>query len=140
MAVTKASQTSTPALGRTFGCLGPGAEDIDPYFPLVDGARAAAEAVAASLQHEPGVLWWAPDRGTNLRGFLHRPFEAEEIQVQVEAEAVKDERVAAAPTLATADGAALTVAIELSLNTQASAVQLTLTVSDAGELLTNIGV
>ena len=45
-----------------------------------------------SLQHVPGVLWWAPDSGEDLTQYLHGFFDAERIQRRVQACAEREER------------------------------------------------
>ena len=128
------------ALGRDFAARTTDVDDLDPYFSAASGPRAAVEAVAAALSHEPGTLWWAPERGTSLRAFLHRPFDAEEIRLAVETECLKEERVADARATVEQFGGDLHVRVELTLHELASAVTLTLDVSDVATAIAVVGV
>lgn len=125
------------ALGVDIAALSTDPLDIDPYFRLASGPRAVAEAVAASLSHEPGILWWSPDRGTDLRGMLHRDFSASGIAAAVEAEALKDERVVGASATASSLGPGqIRVELELELRGgDSSTVELTLNVDEVAGVL-----
>lgn len=128
------------ALGVDVAALSTDPLDVDPYFRLINGGRAVAEAVAAALSHEPGVLWWSPDRGTDLRGMLHRDFSAANVEGAVEAEALKDERVVGAEATATSLGPGqLRVELELELRSgDSETVQLTLNVDDVAGVLATV--
>jgi hypothetical protein len=120
------------ALGIDIG----GVDDFDTFISYATSpAQAAAEAVMCSLLHEPGALWWAPDRGTPIFSYLHRDASADEIQIAVAAEAEKEERVESAIVVATKLGDELQLRIELTLTQDEGRVTLTLAVSAVGEVL-----
>lgn len=127
------------ALGRDIAAYAADPEDIDPFFSLASGPRAAAEAIVAALAHEPNTLWWAIDRGTSLRAFLHRTVTPPAIAAAVESECLKDERVADATVTASVLGNEVRLQIELQLKTTET-VQFTLNVDDASSALALSGV
>lgn len=112
-----------------------GVEDVDLFLSYADGPRAAAEAVMRGLLHAPGRLWWAPDSGFDMRGLLHRFFDADSIAASVQAQCELEERVESADVTATVFGDELRIAANLILTQDATRVQFTLTVNQLGEVL-----
>src|SRR5947208_3071152 len=73
--------------------------DLDPRWPLQSGGRNLAEAIARRLQTPRGGLFYAPDYGTDVRGWLNEAMTGDDVfraQVAIEAECEKDERVRSA--------------------------------------------
>lgn len=84
--------------GDDFG----GVEDLDPTMAVVSGRRCTAECVARRWLDLPGSLFYAPDLGAGLEGFLGASMLAPgDISTLLEAEALKDERVDACSVLVT---------------------------------------
>lgn len=71
-------------------------DDVDRDLSLVSGPLGVAEAVARRLITPRGRLWYAPDYGTDIRAYLNSELRPFQIARDVEAEALKDERVIAA--------------------------------------------
>jgi hypothetical protein len=112
-----------------------GIDDVDLFLSYAEPAEAAAQAVARSLLHSPGKLWWAPDSGHNINQYLHTFFEPERVQSNVQQQAELDERIAASAVVATRLGDEMRLQIDLELETTDSQVQLTLSINDVGEVL-----
>jgi hypothetical protein len=123
-----------PALGIDIG----GVEDVDRFLSYTSPARAAAEAVVCSLLHPPGTLWWAPQRGHDIRQYLHAFCDADRIQEAVRAQCEMEERVASATVKAQQVGSLLILTITLVLTQDESQVTLTLTVDQLGNALPTI--
>lgn len=119
------------ALGLDIG----GVDDFDAFLSYTTPAQAAGERVMCSLLHAPGTLWWAPDRGTDIRQFLHRDASSDEIQIAVAAEAEKEETVESAIVVATKFGDELQLRVELTLTQDEGRVTLTLAVNQVGDVL-----
>lgn len=126
---------ATIALGIDIG----GVDDIDPTLNFVDEQTAAAQSVMTTLLHDPGVLWWSPSTGKDIRDYLHKPFDPEAIERDVIRQAQADERVTAATCTATEriEGSqrVFDLAVTLTLENNAGDVDFTLSVSEAGEVL-----
>ncbi len=112
-----------------------GVLDIDPFLTLVDGPRAAAEAVMTSILHSAGVLWWAPDLGYDLNQHLHGFFDEERIRLGVQQQAEQEERVESADVSVVRLGTDLQVMVELVLTQDGSKVSFTITIDQLGEVL-----
>lgn len=112
-----------------------GVEDVDLFLSYADGPRAAAEAVMRSLLHSPGKLWWAPDSGYDIRGELHRFFDAERTQRAVQTQVEREERVESAEVLAEVFGDEMRLSVNLTLTQDGSKVQFTLTIDQLGAVL-----
>lgn len=107
-----------------------GVEDINPYLNTVDPAKAVAQAVARSLLHAQGRLWWARDRGFDLRQQLHRFLDGlETIQLGVEQEIAKEERVKSFVVTVSRQTSHVDVVIDLKLTQNQGDVTLTLSVN-----------
>ncbi len=119
------------ALGTDIG----GVDDFDSLLSYVSRPQAAGEAVMCSLLHSPGVLWWSPERGMNLLDFLHRDASAEEIQVAVDSEIAKEERVDSAVVSVNKLGSEVQIRIELTLTQDEGKVTLTLAVDKVAGVL-----
>lgn len=122
-----------PGLGIDIG----GTTDVDPMLSFSSKEKSAAEAVIASFMHKPGALWWAPHRGLGgLQQFLHQPTEADEVERLLQTEAEAEERVASAViTVTYPTPKTIQVDGKLTLINNAGDVQFTLTVSEAGEVI-----
>jgi hypothetical protein len=123
--------TNTPGLGIDIS----GTGDIDPMLSFSDGPRSVAEAVIVSFTHNPGALWWAPSRGVNVMHFLHEDNGPDEIQRMLQAQAEADERVQSADVVVSIVGKVINVECRLTLINKAGDVEFTLTVSEAGKVL-----
>jgi hypothetical protein len=112
-----------------------GVLDVDRFLTLTTGPRAAAEAVMRSLFHQPGVLWWAPERGHDLHQHLHVFFDQERVELAVRQQAEADERVASASVSATLLGTDLQLRVDLVLTQDESKVSFTVTIDALGALI-----
>lgn len=135
MTAPRAALTPSPALGEDIAASSTDPLDIDPYFESALGPRAAAEAVVAALHLENGTLWWAADRGVDVRSFLHGGLQPEDVQLAIESECLKDERVDSADVTVTVLGRDAQIRILLHLRTDLSTVALTLTISEVNEAI-----
>lgn len=88
-----------------------------------------------SLLHQPGVLWWAPERGHDLHQHLHAFFDQERIELAVRQQCEADERVAAAEVNATLLGSELQLRVDLTLTQDESRVSFTLTIGSLGQVI-----
>lgn len=112
-----------------------GVGDIDPMMNFSSPERAVAESCIASLTHDPGVLWWAPERGHNINRYLHVPTEPDEAERGIQAECEADERVKSAEVTVTFADKTITCDVKLFLENRQGSVQFTLTVSEAGDVI-----
>lgn len=112
-----------------------GVDDVDLFLSYAEPAESAAQAVARSLLHSPGKLWWAPDSGHNVNQYLHTFFEPERVQSAVQQQAELEERVAAASVVASRLGDEMQLQINLTLTDDDSQVQMTLAIDALGEVL-----
>jgi hypothetical protein len=112
-----------------------GVEDVDPFLTLAEGPRAAAEAAMVSLLHAPGTLWWAPDRGYDLRQHLNSFASPERVQRAVLSQVEQGERVESAQCSVTVLGNEMQIEVSLILTEDGGAVQFTLTINELGEVL-----
>lgn len=127
---------ATPGLGIDIG----GISDVDLMLSYTDEKTAVAQAVAVSLSHGPGVLWWAPQRGFNLVGALHSDMTTDEIEQGVRSEAEAEERVESADvSVSETFKGSFEVRVNLTLINNAGDVQLTITVDQAGAAINAIG-
>jgi hypothetical protein len=116
-----------------------GVQDIDPFLTLGSRRESAAHIVLRSLFHDPGALWWAPDRGYHLVHRLHTFFDPDAIESAVRAQLEASELVESVDVVATALGRELRLEIDLKLTNDPNAVTLTLQVSELGEVLLDNG-
>lgn len=112
-----------------------GVEDIDPFLTLADGPRAATQAVMSSLSHNPGVLWWAPERGHSLLNRLHAVPDEEQTIRAVQRQAELDERVESATATVTVLGDTLQLGVDLVLTQTEGATSFTITIDRLGAVL-----
>jgi len=122
------------ALGIDIG----GVDDIDPTLNFVSAGQSVGESVATQLLHDPGLLWWAPTVGYNLRQNLHNTFDQEKIEREVVRQAELDERVQSATCDASVNtkGDSITLVISITLvEENATDLELTLTVTQFEALL-----
>lgn len=135
MTAPRAALTSTPALGADIAAYSTDPLDIDPYFASASGPQSVAEAVVAAIHLTNGTLWWAADRGVDVREFLHGTTSTEDMQLAIESECLRDERVERADVSITRLGRDAQVRIVLHLRNAPTAVSLTLTVSEVNEAI-----
>lgn len=127
---------ATPGLGIDIG----GISDVDLMLSYTDEKTAVAQAVAVSLSHGPGVLWWAPQRGFNLVAALHSDMTTDEIEQGVRSESEAEERVESADvSVSETSKGSFEVRVNLTLINNAGDVQLTITVDQAGAAINAIG-
>ncbi len=113
-----------------------GVEDVDLFLSYAEPTLAAAQAVARSLIHSAGKLWWAPDSGHDVRQHLHAFVDdPDRIAAAVQTQCELEERVESASVSATFFGGELRLTINLILTQDAARVQMTLTISALGEVL-----
>jgi hypothetical protein len=112
-----------------------GVQDVDAFLSFGSRRQSAAESVMRVLFHEPGALWWAPDRGYHLARHLHGFFNKDEIETNVKAALEADERVDSVEVLAEQFGNEVRLQIDLFLVDDPTAVTFTVTVDAAGQLL-----
>lgn len=114
------------ALGKDIS----GVEDIDPFLSLTSPERAVAEAVARSLLHAVGKLFWARNRGYDIRQHLHRFLDnLENIKVGVEQEIAKEERVKSSTVSISRQASHVDIVIDLRLTQTETDVTLTLNIN-----------
>lgn len=93
--------------------------DLDPAFGLATGRLQLAQAIGRRITRRRGELGWIgddPDDGMDVRDFLGGDADAAsafQIEAQVEAEAMRDERVLAAKATATITDGTLTISLRL---------------------------
>jgi hypothetical protein len=112
-----------------------GVLDVDEYLSFADPGRSAADAVMRSLFHEPGALWWAPDRGWHLAQHLHGFFDPDAIESGVRAQVEADERVESADVKAEQFGTDCRLTIEVVFTSDPSATTFTISVDQAANII-----
>lgn len=113
-----------------------GVQDVDPFLSFGSRRQSAAESVMRVLFHEPGALWWAPDRGYHLARHLHAFLnDPDAIETAVRAALEADERVDSVDVVATVLGREMRLGIDLFLTNDPNAVSFTLTVDQAGQAI-----
>jgi hypothetical protein len=112
-----------------------GVQDVDAFLSFGSRRQSAGESVMRVLFHEPGALWWAPDRGYHLARHLHRFFSKDELETNVKAALEADERVESVEVLAEQFGNETRLQIDLLLVGEPTAVTFTVAVTEAGALL-----
>lgn len=117
-----------------------GVQDVDPFLSLGSRRQSAAESVMRVLFHEPGALWWAPDRGYHLARHLHAFLDdPEAIETAVRGQLEADERVDSVDVTVTVLGREMRIEIDLILTNDPNAVTFTLTVDQLGAVLLDNG-
>lgn len=119
------------ALGIDIG----GVDDVDQLLSFTDGPRAAAEAAMVSLFHSPGVLWWAPDVGFDLRTLLNSFASPDQVRRQVTSQLEIGERVDSAQVSVEVLGTEMRIDVTLVLTEDDGDVQFTLTIDELGTIL-----
>jgi hypothetical protein len=112
-----------------------GVQDVDAFLSFGSRRQSAAESIMRVLFHEPGAMWWAPDRGYHLARHLHAFFNRDELETNVKAALEADERVESVEVLAEQFGNETRLQIDLILTNEPTAVTFTVQVTEAGELL-----
>lgn len=112
-----------------------GVEDVSPFLELSTGPKAAGEAALSSLLHSPGVLWWAPDRGYNVRQHLNAAVTVERVQRNVRTQVEAGERVESAEVVAEVFAGELRIDVKLTLTEEDGDVEFTLTIDQLGAVL-----
>jgi hypothetical protein len=115
--------------GADLACL----EDLDfELTPVVNHRYGCALAIARRWLTVRGTLWYAPDYGYDVRQYLGAASVTSVgfIEAALEAEALKDERVAACEVRVTRENR--TLRIEALLTSVEGPVPLTLVVSELG--------
>lgn len=100
--------------GADVSCL----DDLDPYFSLVSGKPALAQALSRRLTTPRGSLVYDPEYGIDLRSYLNASPSMHDLSVAksaIEAEVTADERVSAATAVVSFDRrtSILTVSIDV---------------------------
>jgi hypothetical protein len=92
---------------------------LDTSFSLMTGRRVVAEAIARRLSTPRGKLFWDRSAGTDLRGWLNDDLDPVRspmaIGIAVEAECLKDERVAGAQVAVSFDVRTRTLRVRIAL-------------------------
>lgn len=112
-----------------------GVQDVDAFLSFGPPRQSAGESVMRVLFHEPGALWWAPDRGYHLARLLHGFFNADEIEQTVKGQLEADERVESVEVVATQLGNEVRLEVDVLLTNDPTAVSFTVSVSALGEVL-----
>jgi hypothetical protein len=112
-----------------------GVLDVDPYLSFADPGRSAADAIMRSLFHEPGALWWAPDRGWHLAQHLHTFLDVEAIESGVRAQVEADERVESADVHVERLGSECRITIEVVFTGDPDATTFTISVDQVGTVI-----
>lgn len=107
--------------------------DIDPYFTIVEGPEAVAQALVRRLVTPAGGLIDDPDGtyGYDLREMVNRSLnqaERLELDARIEAQCLLDERVDSVDVDTTIEAESLTVGLNVTL-VQGETFSLTLTAS-----------
>lgn len=114
-----------------------GVDDVDSFLTLADGPQAAGEAAMTALLHESGILWWAPDRGYDLRQHLNSFATPERVQRAVVSQVEQGERVESAECSVTILGNEMQIEVAIILTEEDGAVEFTLTINEVGEVLSS---
>lgn len=99
-----------PDFGSDFDFL----NGLNPAFPLVTGYANLGQALAHRLQTPRGGLFYDPDYGTDIRGYLNAPMTGPTVSQlvgDVQSECLKDERVQVCTAAPTFDRRASTLSI-----------------------------
>src|SRR5690349_4752607 len=99
-----------------------GVQDVDAFLSFGSPRQSAGESVMRVLFHEPGALWWAPDRGYHLARLLHGFFNADEIEQTVKGQLEADERVESVEVVATQLGNEVRLEVDVLLTNDPTAV------------------
>jgi phage baseplate assembly protein W len=113
---TQANFDLSDPLGVDISCY----PDLDAGFALVSGYTALGQALARRLETPRGGLFYDPDYGTDVREMVNDAATsafAQQRQQQIEAEALKDERVGTATATVTYSPATSTAAVKLTVDT-----------------------
>ena len=117
-------------LGVDFSCI----DDIDPSLTLVDGREGLAQSVARSISTPRGGLFYDSNYGSDVRGRINRPVDDTITGRLVEAEAIKDERVADVAANVTFVEATGDLTISITLEDEAGPFDLVNTISPTGTI------
>ncbi len=101
--------------GTDIACDG---SDLDPMFPLVTGRRVLTNALARRFATPRGALFYDPSYGLDLREYVNEalaPADVADLQRDIEAQALADERVASCAVALAFNAAARTLAVTLAL-------------------------
>lgn len=115
---TQANFNASDPLGVDISCY----PDLDAGFSLVSGYTALGQALARRLETPRGGLFYDPDYGTDVREMVNdvtTSASAQQRQQQIEAEALKEERVGTAAATVTYSPATSTATIKLAVDTAA---------------------
>lgn len=125
---TQATFNPSDPLGVDISCY----PDLDAGFSLVSGRTALGQALARRLETPRGGLFYDRDYGTDVREMVNDAATsafAQQRQQQIEAEALKEERVGTATATVTYSPATSTAAIKLAVDTAAGPFTFVLAVT-----------
>lgn len=112
--MTEGYTMADPDYGTTFSAL-PG-QPPDELFRPISGRRVLIESLARQLACPPGGLFWAPEKGVDLRSYLRGRIDAPrlaEIRQRVLATLREDERVVEVECTASFDAAASSLRLSI---------------------------
>lgn len=116
--------------------------DLDPTFAPISGRRAIAERVLRSWLTRPNQARYAPDRGVGVLDWLSLGSSAADraaLTALLEADAVKDEGVAAASVVVGFNASLQTMTIDATLEDDVGPFPLTLSIDlVSSSLFTNL--
>jgi len=115
---SQATFNAADPLGVDISCY----PDLDAGFSLVSGYTALGQSLARRLETPRGGLFYDPDYGTDMREMVNDAATsafAQQRQQQIEAEALKDERVGTATATVTYSPATSTATVKLTVDTAA---------------------
>lgn len=112
-----------------------GVEDVDLFLSSTDERTSAAEAAARVLLHGPGKLWWAPDKGHDVRQYVHSTGDAARIKANVQSAVESDERIGSADVDVVVFGKELLITVKLVLISSNTPTTLTVRIDELGKIL-----
>ena len=108
---------------------------MDSFLTLATGPQSAGEAIMVSLLHSPGILWWDPEKGHDIRQHLNAASPTERVQRAVISQAELDERVESADAIVSLDNGVMTINVSLVLTEDDDDVEFTLSIDEVGSVI-----
>lgn len=130
---------SATDFGTDISCI----PDLDPGFATVSGFDLLGQDLLKGLSTPKGSIWYAPDEGFDLLDWVGEsidetnPQAAFAVQIGVQAQAMRDERITAARASATWDGIT-TLTVTLTVATGLGPFTYVFAASAAGVQLANL--
>ena len=128
----KAKRMADTDYGTTFAAL-PG-QPPDEMFRPISGRRVLAESIARQLTCPPGGLFWAPDKGIDLRAYLRARLDSSaltQIRARILATLQLDERIVDAEATVTFRSSDRVLSIKLAIESAEGPFSFVLDVATA---------